>query len=182
MSSSDHDNSTEHEVEERIFTTSVDEVYRIKIIYVVGLVIIGVLVWWAMFYMGMVNVFLHNCFFWCWLAIFLAFTGYYMYFLIGVKSVTLSSRGIKISKWRWRKTLTYTWDQIKQTVHLGGQDITLLLTEDGGYWTSDLKDHVTISYLGFSTDDWKKLEESIRNTDIPHHDQHVPSGSAGGGL
>lgn len=107
MSFSERDNPTEHEVEERIFTTSVAEVYPIKIIYIVGLFIIVVLVGWAMFYMGMVN----------WYRIFLivglAFIlGYFFwYFLVGVKSVTLSSRGIKISK--RLKTLSYSWDQIK---------------------------------------------------------------------
>ena len=166
MSSSDNDNSTEHEVEERIFTTS-----PIKKIYVVG-VIIGVLVGWAMFYTGRLD--------WFWSAHIgsIPLLLFSAYFLSSVKSVTLSSRGIKISKW-W-KTLTYTWDQIKQTVHLGGQAITLILTEDGGYWTSDLKYHVTINDAGFSTDDWKKMEEIIRNTEMPHHDQYVPSGPVGG--
>ncbi len=178
MSSSDHDNSTEHEVEERIFTTSAAEVWPIKKNYRVGIAvgtpIFAGLIGWAMFYMGMMNWF----FIMGGIILFIGFMGYFMYFLTGVESVTLSSRGIKISK-RW-KTLTYTWDQIKQTVHLGGQAITLILTEDGSYWTSDLKYHVTINDAGFSTDDWKKLEEIIRNTEMPHHDQHVPSGSGGG--
>jgi hypothetical protein len=173
MSFSGRDTPTEHEVEERIFTTSVAEIFPIKKIYIVGIVIFAVLVGWAMFYMGMVNWF----FFIGGVFLFVVFMGYFMYFLIGVKSVTISSRGIKISK--WRKTLTYTWDQIKQPAHTG-QSITLLLTEDGGYWTSDLRDHVTIIDIGFSTDDWKKLEESIRNYEMLHRDVYKPSGPVGG--
>ncbi len=54
MSFSGRDTPTEHEVEERIFTTSVAEIFPIKKIYIVGIVIFAVLVGWAMFYMGMI--------------------------------------------------------------------------------------------------------------------------------
>lgn len=161
MSSSDHDNSTEHEVEERIFTT-----YSIKKVYIVGLVIIGVLVGWAIFYTGILSLFWSAHIGGFPILLFSAF------FLFTVKSVTLSGRGIKISK-RW-KTLTYTWDQIKQTAYTG-QSITLILTEDGGYWTSDVRDHVDINDFGFSKDDWKELVESIRNIEMLHRDVNIPS-------